>query len=103
MYNIIFVTVPNKKEADKISFALVSQRLAACVNILSGVRSVYRWQGKVESSKELLLIIKTNSLKVRALIKKVRSMHSYDVPEIIAVPITAGSSDYLEWINDSVR
>ncbi len=103
MHTIVFVTCANEKEAELIAANLVRQRLAACVNIISGVKSVYRWKGKVENSKELLLIIKTRKYKVSALIKKIKSLHSYDVPEIIAVRITNGSKDYLEWINDSVR
>jgi periplasmic divalent cation tolerance protein len=103
MHLMAFVTCPNKKEAELIAGDLVRQKIAACVNILAGVKSVYRWKGRVESSKELLLVIKTRKSKLAKLIKKVKSLHSYDVPEIIAVAIAGGSKDYLEWINDSVR
>ncbi|MCX5711962.1 MAG: divalent-cation tolerance protein CutA [Candidatus Omnitrophica bacterium] len=103
MFNIVLVTCPNLKEAEKIAAELVRLKLAACVSIIENIKSIYRWKGKIEQSKELLLIIKTKKSMVPKLIKKVRSLHSYEVPEIIAVPVTRGNSDYLEWINDSVR
>jgi len=102
MINCVFVTVPNKKEANKIASALIKDRLVACVNIVDNIKSVYRWKGKVENSKELLLIIKTKKSAVVKLIKKIKSLHSYTVPEIIAFPITGGNKEYLEWVNDSL-
>lgn len=101
---VVVVTCASEKQARKIARALVGQRLAACVNILPGtVMSVYRWKGKVQSAKEILLIIKTARGRFAALGRAVRRLHSYDVPEIIALPIADGSPDYLAWISGSVR
>jgi periplasmic divalent cation tolerance protein len=101
---VVLVTCGSAKEARKIARALVEQRLAACVNILPGhVQSVYRWKGKVESAREFLLITKTTRRRFAALQRAVRSIHSYDTPEMIALPIAAGSQDYLAWIAGSVR
>jgi periplasmic divalent cation tolerance protein len=100
---VVLVTCGSAKEARKIARALVEQRLAACVNIFpTPVQSVYRWKGKVESAKEFLLFIKTTLGRFAALQRAIRALHSYDVPEIIALPIAAGSHDYLAWISDSV-
>ena len=103
MYIVVFVTVSSIKEARKISAALIKQKLAACVNIINGVNSVFWWQGKVDSSKELLLIVKTRKALFKKVEKVVKTLHSYKVPEIIALPIFCGSRQYLRWINDSVR
>jgi periplasmic divalent cation tolerance protein len=101
---VVLVTCSSAKEARKIARALVEQRLAACVNVLRApVQSVYRWKGKVESAKELLLVIKTTRKRFAALQRAVRVLHSYDVPEIIALPIADGSRDYLAWLSNSVR
>ena len=101
---VVLVTCGSAKEARKIARALVEQRLAACVNILHApVLSVYRWKGKVESEKEFLLTIKTTRKRFPALQRAIRALHSYDVPEIIALPIIEGWHDYLVWISDSVR
>ncbi len=100
---LIFVTAANRKEADKIASSLVKARLAACVNIIGNVRSLFWWQGKADSAKEIILIIKTKKALLNKLIKKVKSLHSYQVPEIIASPIIGGDKKYLEWINESTR
>jgi periplasmic divalent cation tolerance protein len=101
---VVLVTCGSSKEARKIARALVERRLAACVNILPGrVQSVYPWKGKVESAKEILLVVKTTRGRFAALQRTVCELHSYDVPEIIALPIVDGSRDYLGWIADSVR
>ncbi len=100
-YIVIFVTCPNPKEANKIASALVNEKLAACVNIISNLNSVFRWQGKIDRSQELLLMIKTKKklfAKVERLVKK---HHSYDTAEIIALPIVGGSKRYLKWIKES--
>lgn len=100
---VVLVTCGSAKEAQRIARALVEARLAACGNILeTPVRSIYQWKGKVESAKECLLIIKTTRRRLAALEKMVRRLHSYDVPEIIALPIAAGSQAYLNWIDESV-
>ncbi|HXN97678.1 MAG TPA: divalent-cation tolerance protein CutA [Candidatus Acidoferrales bacterium] len=101
---VVLVTCGSTKEARKIARALVEQRLAACANILaSPVHSVYRWKGKVESAKEFLLIIKTTQSRFAKLQAEVKRLHSYDVPEIIALPISRGTANYLTWISDSVK
>lgn len=102
MRSVIFITAPTKKEADSIAAALIKKKLAACVNIIDRIDSVYRWKGKVEHAKETLLMIKSKVSKIPAIIKVVKAMHSYEVPEIIALPITAGEGEYLRWIDESV-
>jgi uncharacterized protein involved in tolerance to divalent cations/8-oxo-dGTP pyrophosphatase MutT (NUDIX family) len=98
---IVFVTVGSASEGDRLGQALVEERLAACVNRLPGVHSIYRWEGKVEQSAEELLIIKTRKTVFRALEKRVRELHSYAVPEIIALPIVTGSEPYLKWLSEA--
>jgi periplasmic divalent cation tolerance protein len=100
---VVLVTCASAKEARKIARALVKERLAACANILaSPVQSVYRWKGTVESAKEFLLIIKTTKARFPKLTATVKRLHSYDVPEIIALPVAAGALDYLDWVSESV-
>lgn len=103
MYIIVFVTVAKKSEARQIALMLIKNKLAACVNIIDRVNSLFWWQGKVDRAGELLLIIKTKKSKFVKLAKLVKSLHSYTVPEIIALPIIMGNPEYLEWINDSFR
>lgn len=102
-YVVIFITVANEKEGNTITKALILNKLAACVNIVPQIKSIYWWKGKVETSNEKLLIIKTRKSLVVKLIKAVKKLHSYTVPEIIAIPIVAGNKDYLKWINDSTK
>ena len=103
MYIVVFVTASGKKEAKKISQALLKSRLCACVNIIDGVESFFWWQGKIDQAKETLLVIKTKRELFNQLKKKVKSAHSYAVPEIIALPIIAGNKKYLEWISECTR
>lgn len=99
----VLVTCGSLTEARRIARAVVTKRLAACANIvLSPVESIYRWKGKVEKAREFLMILKTTSKRLPALEREVKRLHSYDVPEFIALPITAGSSEYLRWLQDSV-
>jgi periplasmic divalent cation tolerance protein len=100
---VILVTAGNKKEAKKIASVLIGEKLAACVNIIGGVDSLFRWQGKIDSAKEVLLVIKTRKPLMGKLIKKVKSLHSYEVPEIIALPIIGGDKKYLSWLNESTN
>ncbi|MFA5090682.1 MAG: divalent-cation tolerance protein CutA [Candidatus Omnitrophota bacterium] len=100
---IIFVTCKDKKEAGKIAAFLVEKKIAACVNIIPQIESVFRWEGKVEKSKEALLLIKSRADKLPRIFRMVKSLHSYEVPEIIALPIQAGEKRYMEWLNASVR
>ena len=99
---VVFITAPSTKEARTIAASLVRERLAACVGVLPGVRSIYRWKSKVESAREVLLLAKTTGPKLPSLIRRVKALHSYDVPEVIALPILAGNQEYLHWIDESV-
>ena len=103
MYRVILVTAGNKKEARVIAKALINNKLAACVNIIGGVESLFRWKGKIDSAKEALLIIKSREEKVSKIIKLVESSHSYEIPEIISLPVNTGSKLYLKWIDESLR
>ena len=98
----VFITAPNREEASRLAEMLIQTRLAGCVQILPGVESVYRWQGQIERSEEFLLIAKTASTKFVELEKEVRAIHSYETPEIVAVPVVSGSQPYLEWLMASV-
>ena len=99
---IIFCTVDSVELGEQIAAALVEEREAACVNIVSGVRSIYRWEGKLCIDAELLLVIKSVAEKFEAVRERIRRMHTYQVPEVIAVPIAAGDADYLQWLRASV-
>lgn len=97
---VVYVTVGSGEEADRMAQALVGEQLAACVNRVRSIQSVYRWQGKVEQNDEELLIIKTRRQLFPALEKRVKELHSYSVPEIIGLPIIEGSEDYLNWLRE---
>jgi periplasmic divalent cation tolerance protein len=103
MYRLVLSTVSSADEARKIAHTLVEEKLAACVNILPQVESVYRWEGKVESALEFLLIIKTTAEGFAGLRDRLIALHSYEVPECISMDITAGSDPYLQWLSESVR
>ena len=98
----VFITAPNKEEATRLADILVERRLAACVQILPAMESVYRWQGKIERQTEVPLIAKTFTSKFAELEREVRALHSYETPEIVAVPLTALSEPYRQWLNASV-
>jgi periplasmic divalent cation tolerance protein len=100
---IVLSTAGSEEEAQKIARHLVEHQLAACVNIVPRIESIYRWQGKVESSQEWLLLIKTTAEKFPAVRDAVRAMHSYELPECIAISVEDGSADYLQWIDDSTK
>jgi periplasmic divalent cation tolerance protein len=100
---VVFVTTGTEEEAHKIAELLLAKRKAACVNIVSKVDSSFWWQGKLDSARESLLIIKTRASLLHEVIELVKSVHSYEVPEIIALPIVGGNEDYLKWIDDEVR
>ena len=98
---VVFVTCPTRALARRIARAVVQTRLAACVNVVhSPVESFYTWKGKLEKAREYLLIMKTTTKRLTALENEVKRLHSYDVPEFIALPITEGSAEYLSWLND---
>ena len=100
---LVLSTAGSQEEARKIAHALVERRLAACVNIVPGVESVYRWQGKVETAAEWLLVMKTTAAAFPALSKALRELHSYDVPECLMLTVEDGDAAYLEWIGESVQ
>ncbi len=97
----IFITAPGEDEAARIARCLVEEKLAACVNIVRNIRSIYRWQGKIEDDTEVLMIVKSQKRLLDAVSARVGELHSYDVPEVIAIPITGGSEDYLNWLRAS--
>jgi len=101
-YYIFLVTVPNIEEGKKIANILVESKLAACVNIIQNVISIYRWKGNIERENEMLLIIKTTENKCDLIIQKVKEIHSYSNPECVAFKIEKGSKIYLDWINEVV-
>ncbi len=100
---VVFVTVPDKETAERIARALIESRLAACVNIVDGLKSIYWWQGKIEEDNELLLIIKTRIEVFEELVLKIKELHPYTIPEIIGLPIIAGSKDYVDWLRNEVK
>jgi periplasmic divalent cation tolerance protein len=103
MHIVIFITVGKREEGTRIARALVEERLAACVNILEDVSSVFRWKGKVEDAKECLLVVKSVDDLLDDLIKRVKELHSYTTPEIISFKIAGGSKEYLDWVTSNVR
>lgn len=102
-YIIVFITSGSVKEAEKIADILVNKRLAACVSIIPEVKSVFSWKGKVENEKEVLLVVKSKRAVFNKLVKQVKAVHKYEVPEIIALPIVEGSRDYIDWIESEVN
>jgi len=100
---VLFITAGNAEEAQQISRVLLEQRKAACVNIIPEVDSIFWWEGKLDSARESLLVVKTKASLLTEVINLVKGMHSYDVPEIIALPIVGGNQDYLEWIGEEVK
>ena len=101
-FRIVLTTASSRDEAKRISKALVEGQLAACVNLVGGVESIYRWQGEVEEAAEVLLLIKTNVEKLEALETAVRRLHSYEVPEFLIFEVNGGSAAYLKWLDDSL-
>lgn len=100
---ISFVTCKDRRQATAIAKALVTEKLAACVNIVGGVASIYAWEGKVEEGREVMLLIKSRSSLSKRLTARVRALHSYSVPEVVTIPIASGNPDYLRWVRESTR
>jgi len=100
---LVLSTVARAEDAERIARALVERRLAACVNVVAAVSSVYRWRGKVESDEERLLLIKTRAERFEALLETLVALHPYELPEAIALPIEAGHQPYLDWLDESVK
>jgi len=103
-YRVVMITCATLEESRKIARAVVEKRLAACVNIVThAVESFYMWEGKLENGSEYLLVVKTSDDQLEELKQTVLEMHSYDTPEFVALPIVAGSDEYLNWVGDSVK
>ena len=100
---ITFVTCQSKKEADSIASSLLNKRLVACANIVSGIDSKFWWTGKINKAREVLVILKARRADFKKIEKEVKRLHSYEVPEIIAIPIAAGSDEYLRWVKKETR
>ncbi len=98
---VVLITAPNREEAIRLADMLVGAHLAACVQILPEMESVYRWQGRIERQPEILLIAKTTRGRFAELEREIRALHSYDTPEIVALPIIAGSKAYLDWLREN--
>ena len=100
---IVLVTVPDEESGLALAHSLVGERLVACANLVPGLRSIYRWQGRIEEAKELLLILKTRTDLVDELARRVADLHPYDVPEVLALPVGAGHGPYLDWVAAETR
>jgi periplasmic divalent cation tolerance protein len=100
---ICFCTCPESGTAERIATTLVDERLAACVNILPGLRSIYRWQDRVETADEVLLLVKTSAAAYPALQDRLRELHPYELPELLAVESASGLPAYLQWVADETR
>ena len=100
---VVLMTAGSQEEADKIANALVTEMLAACVNVLPGVTSVYRWEGTVQRDQEWLLVAKSTRQVLDDLVRCVQALHSYDLPEVIALPLVGGSEAYLRWVDGEVH
>ncbi|HZY31576.1 MAG TPA: divalent-cation tolerance protein CutA [Candidatus Methylomirabilis sp.] len=100
---VVLITTSSVIEAEAIGRALVEERVAACVNIIPGLRSLFRWEGKIEEQEETLMLVKSRGECLPSILEAVKRLHSYTVPEVIALPILGGSPDYLAWIDESVR
>jgi len=101
--NLIYITAKDKAEARKIGSELLESKLAACVNIIDNMNSMYVWEGKIQDDKEVILIAKTIEARVPLLIEKVKTLHSYDCPCIVSIPVSDGNDEFLEWIANEVK
>jgi len=103
MFYLVLTTTKGRAEAGRIAKKIVEEQLAACANVVPGISSTYRWEGKIERSKETLLLIKTSKGKLAKLIKRIKELHTYKVPEIMALPIKRGSPEYFKWLRESLK
>ena len=103
MLHIVLITTKDSAEAERIAKQLIEEKLAACVNVLSKISSTYRWKGKIVHASEALLLVKTSDKMLDRLIARVKELHSYENPEILALPIEKGSREYLKWLEESLR
>jgi len=102
-YIVVLITAKDMKEANKIAKGLIEKKLVACVNMIEKIKSIFWWEKKIDQCRETLLICKTKKVQLNKIIKCVKSLHSYTVPEVIAMPIIGGNVDYLNWVNQSVK
>ena len=100
---VVLITTGSEEEALNISRALVEERLIACANIVPKIRSVFRWEGKIEDEVESLILCKSQDSRMEEICKKVKELHSYDVPEVISLPIISGGGDYLGWVREMTK
>jgi periplasmic divalent cation tolerance protein len=100
---VVFITAPTEEEGVKIAKTLVEEKLAGCINIIKNVRSIYFWQGKIEDHPEVLMVVKTRTTLFEELEKRVKSLHSYTVPEIIGIKIEKGSESYIKWLDEVTK
>ena len=100
---VLFITTANTEEAQRIARVLLNERKAACINIVPKISSFFWWQDKLDSAQESLLIIKTKASVLNEIVRLVREIHSYDIPEVIALPIIGGNQDYLEWMGKEIK
>jgi len=100
---IVLITAPSKDEAARIGTALVNEHIAACVNILPQIRSLFFWEGKSQDESETLIIVKSRLSLLDRIIARVKELHSYTMPEVIAIPVIGGSPEYLQWLKDSTQ
>lgn len=99
---VVLVTVPSREVGERIATAVVEAHLAACVNMVDGLRSIFYWEGRVQDEREVLLLVKTRGDRLARLEARIRALHPYSVPEFIALPVVAGHRPYLEWVSDCV-
>lgn len=100
MVAVVYTTIDNVQDARKIAHTLVEEQLVACVNIIPKIESIYRWKGKIEKDNECVLIVKTTDKNVKKTIQKIKELHTYELPDIIVLPIIGGLKDYLNYIQD---
>jgi periplasmic divalent cation tolerance protein len=100
---LVLTTCDTRELAEAIALALVESGEAACVNIVPGIRSIYRWQGKICDEEELLLVIKSTTERFESILSRIKKIHTYQVPEIIAIPLSAGDPEYLHWLQEQVK
>jgi periplasmic divalent cation tolerance protein len=100
---VVLLTAPDPAHAERLARALVEERLAACVNLVPGVRSLYRWEGRVEDAPEVLLLVKTRADRCAALAARVRELHPYHLPEVLELAAAGGSAEYLDWVRKESR
>jgi periplasmic divalent cation tolerance protein len=100
---LVFTTLPNADKAYEVARALVEEKLAACANVLPAIRSIYRWEGKLQDENEVLVLLKTRAENVERLKARILELHPYEVPEVLAVPVESGYQAYLDWLSAQTR